>query len=76
MADTIQKYLDKDLYASAPYTDTNKIKPCFIYNDAGEVLTASGYVDPATIIGGVLEFEETNRVSPVIIVNADMEPLT
>lgn len=76
MADVIQKYLDEGLYASAPFTNTNNITPCFVYNGLGQVLTSTGYVDPATIIGGIIDEQETNGISPVIIVDPDMNPLT
>jgi len=76
MADVIQKYLDEDLHNSAKFTDTNNITPCFVYNGSGQVWTSTGYVDPDTIIGGVIDEQELNNISPVVIVDPDMNPLT
>ena len=75
MAAPIQKYLDQDLYISAEVTDNTRVTPAIMYNGDGLVLTASGYVDPSTIpAGGILDQVNTNRITPVIIVDENTVP--
>ena len=74
---SIQKYLNKVLYFSAQFTDTTRVKPYFVYDGQGNVLTASGYV-PATSIPNNEIFSQipVERIEAVIIVDQDTIPYT
>ena len=69
---TVPKYLDKELYETAEFTDTNRLTPVFIFDGQGNVLTASGYVPYETVKSAI--YSITNRITPVIAINEMYPP--
>ena len=63
----IPKYLDKNLFETAEFTDTNKLQPIFIFDGQGNVLTALGYIPYESI--KTKEYCITDRIEPTIIIN-------
>jgi hypothetical protein len=73
---SIQKYLNRLLYFSAQFTETTRVKPYFVYDGSGNVLTASGYVPATSINNEIFSQIPVNRIEAVIIVDHNTIPYT